>query len=88
MIIRLRTLSGPDRIRLIAIETMKGAFGNEGALRFLRLKEDRFPRRDTSKNIIFRHSEKCSGVNKKGRMATVGKYEANCTDSVVSDGDQ
>jgi hypothetical protein len=25
-----------DRIRLIAIETMKGAFGNEGALRFLR----------------------------------------------------
>ena len=26
--------SGPDRIRLIAIETMKGAFGNEGALRF------------------------------------------------------
>jgi hypothetical protein len=23
-----------DRIRLIAIETMKGAFGNEGALRF------------------------------------------------------
>jgi hypothetical protein len=24
-----------DRIRLIAIETMKGAFGNEGALRFL-----------------------------------------------------
>jgi hypothetical protein len=32
MIIRSRTLSGPDRIRLIAIETMKGAFGNEGAL--------------------------------------------------------
>ena len=26
---------GTDRIRLIAIETMKGAFGNEGALRFL-----------------------------------------------------
>jgi hypothetical protein len=25
---------GADRIRLIAIETMKGAFGNEGALRF------------------------------------------------------
>ena len=25
-----------DRIRLIAIETMKGAFGNEGALRFFR----------------------------------------------------
>jgi hypothetical protein len=25
-----------DRIRLIAIETMKGAFGNEGALRFYR----------------------------------------------------
>ena len=24
-----------DRIRLIAIETMKGAFGNEGALRFV-----------------------------------------------------
>jgi hypothetical protein len=24
-----------DRIRLIAIEPMKGAFGNEGALRFL-----------------------------------------------------
>jgi len=23
---------GTDRIRLIAIETMKGAFGNEGAL--------------------------------------------------------
>jgi hypothetical protein len=23
-----------DRIRLIAIKTMKGAFGNEGALRF------------------------------------------------------
>ena len=34
MIIRPRTLSGPDRIRLTAIETMKGAFGNEGALRF------------------------------------------------------
>ena len=27
---------GTDRIRLIAIETMKGAFGIEGALRFLR----------------------------------------------------
>jgi hypothetical protein len=26
-----------DRIRLIAIETMKGAFGNEGALRFIKL---------------------------------------------------
>src|SRR5262249_34329092 len=26
--------AGPDRIRLIAIETMKGAFGNEGALHF------------------------------------------------------
>jgi hypothetical protein len=25
-----------DRIRLIAIETMKGAFGNEGALRFFK----------------------------------------------------
>ena len=34
MIIRSRMLSGSDRIRLIAIETMKGAFGNEGALRF------------------------------------------------------
>ena len=32
MIIRPRMFSGPDRIRLIAIETMKGAFGNEGAL--------------------------------------------------------
>ena len=28
---------GTDRIRLIAIETMKGAFGNEGALRFYQL---------------------------------------------------
>ena len=35
MVIRPRTLSGPDRIRLIAIETMKGAFGNEGALPLL-----------------------------------------------------
>ncbi len=26
--------AGSDRIRLIAIENMKGAFGNEGALRF------------------------------------------------------
>ncbi len=34
MIIRPRTLSGRDRIRLIAIETMKGVFRNEGALRF------------------------------------------------------
>ena len=31
-----------DRIRLIAIETMKGAFGNEGALRFLL--GDRWPK--------------------------------------------
>jgi len=28
---------GTDRIRLIAIQTMKGAFGNEGALRFIKL---------------------------------------------------
>jgi hypothetical protein len=34
-------LSGPDRIRLIAIENMKGAFGNEGALRY-------FPKEATS----------------------------------------
>jgi hypothetical protein len=27
-------LGDRDRIRLIAIDTMKGAFGNEGALRF------------------------------------------------------
>jgi hypothetical protein len=33
----LLTQCRADRIRLIAIETMKGAFGNEGALRFLRL---------------------------------------------------
>ena len=33
----LRSSAGrADRIRLIAIETMKGAFGNEGALRFIR----------------------------------------------------
>ena len=32
-----RVSNHADRIRLIAIETMKGAFGNEGALRFIRL---------------------------------------------------
>ena len=31
----IRVSNHADRIRLIAIETMKGAFGNEGALRFL-----------------------------------------------------
>ena len=32
-----------DRIRLIAIENMKGAFGNEGALRFYNsIKESAF----------------------------------------------
>jgi hypothetical protein len=30
----IRSPRRPDRIRLIAIETMKGAFGIEGALRF------------------------------------------------------
>ena len=30
----IRSPRRPDRIRLIAIEIMKGAFGNEGALRF------------------------------------------------------
>jgi len=30
----IRSPRRPDRIRLIAIENMKGAFGNEGALRF------------------------------------------------------
>ena len=34
MIITVATAA--DRIRLTAIETMKGAFGNEGALRFIR----------------------------------------------------
>ena len=33
-----------DRIRLIAIETMKGAFGNEGALRFFELKHCKLAR--------------------------------------------
>ncbi len=32
-----------DRIRLIAIETMKGAFGNEGALRFFAREERLLP---------------------------------------------
>jgi hypothetical protein len=31
----IRVSNHADRIRLIAIENMKGAFGNEGALRFL-----------------------------------------------------
>jgi hypothetical protein len=30
----IRVSNHANRIRLIAIETMKGAFGNEGALRF------------------------------------------------------
>jgi hypothetical protein len=33
----IRVSNHADRIRLIAIETMKGAFGNEGALRFIKL---------------------------------------------------
>jgi hypothetical protein len=32
-----------DRIRLIAIEIMKGAFGNEGALPYFTREETSFP---------------------------------------------
>jgi hypothetical protein len=41
-----------DRIRLIAIENMKGAFGNEGALLpFLPGSNPSFPRKRTLENV-------------------------------------
>jgi hypothetical protein len=39
----IRVSNHADRIRLIAIENMKGAFGNEGALRFNSYKKRVFP---------------------------------------------
>jgi len=52
MIISPRTLSGPDRIRLIAIELMKGAFGNEGALRSFARESPGSPRKKHIMNAI------------------------------------
>ena len=40
-----------DRIRLIAIENMKGAFGNEGALRFYNSRGKRRARSNTTANF-------------------------------------
>jgi hypothetical protein len=39
----IRVSNHADKIRLIAIETMKGAFGNEGALHFYLLIYGREP---------------------------------------------
>ena len=55
---------GADRIRLIAIETMKGAFGNEGALPPFARQQPAFPREKTLRNVIdfmFR-SDYCSDI--------------------------
>ena len=61
-------LSGPDRIRLIAIENMKGAFGSEGALRF-------FVRQNTYSLVnwleVERHFRKTSDFMKTNALSLV-----------------
>ena len=67
----IRVSNHADRIRLIAIENMKGAFGNGGALRFLTREETLHSRREK----VLRTVGKCGHG-----LAAVQSLEQNSDD--------
>ena len=80
MIIRPRTFSGPDRIRLIAIETMKGAFGSEGALRFFSRRLSAFASTMHPGCVVLN----CDNYNRKGRGFS--EFLLDVANSIMKDG--